>query len=363
MFRLISLLWFVLIIFISNSYAYEINDKFSVGGVLAGAYQYQWVDGDENLGRGALPFQPEFSFRPTGKDEIFAKFGFAAGNGLNNVLEFNQKPWVADLEDDVKNINGRDRDYLLTAWYKHIFKFSGINALNLTGGIIDARDYVDENAFANNEYTQFMNEALVNGPNGFFPSYDIGGAAEWEIGNFDITALGMNIGENDDGNNFNYLAGQIVYKINTILGKGHYRLIFDTTSKDFLDAEGENKEKQMAGFLSCDQKLGEIFGAWIRFGWVDDKALIDYDILISGGLNITGKWYRRDEDNIGIGYAWLNGENDFDYTQVAEVYWRFVLNDYFAVSADLQYIKDKYDNPDMDDLEGIIGGIRMTAEF
>jgi long-subunit fatty acid transport protein len=56
MFRLISLLWFVLIIFISNSYAYEINDKFSVGGVLAGAYQYQWVDGDENLGRGALPF-------------------------------------------------------------------------------------------------------------------------------------------------------------------------------------------------------------------------------------------------------------------------------------------------------------------
>jgi hypothetical protein len=48
---------------------------------------------------------------------------------------------------------------------------------------------------------------------------------------------------------------------------------------------------------------------------------------------------------------------------VAEVYWRFVLNDYFAVSADLQYIKDKYDNPDMDDLEGIIGGIRMTAEF
>ena len=65
----------------SSALGYDINDKFSIGGVLAGAYQYQWVDGDDNKGRGALPFQPEFSFRPTAKDEIFAKFGFAAGNG------------------------------------------------------------------------------------------------------------------------------------------------------------------------------------------------------------------------------------------------------------------------------------------
>ncbi len=56
-----------------------------------------------------------------------------------------------------------------------------------TGGIIDSTDYVDENAYANDEYTQFMNEALVNGPNGFAPSYDIGGAVEWEIGIWDIT--------------------------------------------------------------------------------------------------------------------------------------------------------------------------------
>jgi porin len=362
-FRLISFLWSVLIIFISKSYAYDITDKFSIGGILAGAYQYQWVDGDENKGRGAIIFRPEFSFRPTEKDEIFATFGFAAGNGLHDVTEFNLIPWIADLEDKVKNINGRNRDYLLTAWYKHTFQFSNNNALYLTGGIIDSRDYVDENAYANDEYTQFMNEALVNGPNGFFPSYDIGGAAEWEIGNFDITALGMNIGENDDGNNYNYLAGQIVYKLNFSFGEGSYRLIVDMTSKDFLDKNGENKERQAAGFLSFDQELGDIFGAWIRFGWQDDKALIDYDALFSGGLNITGKWYGREDDNIGIGYAFLNGKNDFDFTRVAEVYWRFALNNFFAVTADSQYMKDKYDTPDMDDLEGIISGIRMTAEF
>ncbi len=362
LFRLICFLWFGLTILISNSYAYDITDKFSIGGVLSGAYQYQGVDGDDNKGRGAIPFQPEFSFRPTEQDEIFAGFGFGAGNGLNGVTDFNLAPWAADLEDDVKDINGRNRDYLLTVWYKHTLEFGDDNALGLTGGIIDSTAYIDENAYANDEYTQFMNEALVNGPNGFAPSYDIGGAVEWELGSWAIKGVGMNIGENDDGNNYNFFAAQLGYKVNTSLGEGNYRLIGQVTSKQFLDENGD-KEKLMGAFISFDQELGDIFGAWIRFGWQDDKTLINYDTLFSGGLNITGKWYGREDDNIGIGYAYLNGKNDFDYTQVAEVYWRVVLNDYFAVTADVQYMKDKYDAPGVDDPEGIIGGIRMTTEF
>jgi porin len=340
---------------------YDLTDKFSIGGVLAGGYQYQWVDSDDDKGRGAVPFQPEFSFRPTEHDEIFANFGFATGNGLNSVTNFNLAPWAADLEDDVKNINGRNRDYLLTAWYKHTFKFGENHTLGLTGGIIDATAYIDENAYANDEYTQFMNEALVNGPTGFAPSYDIGGAVEWETGDWDITALGMNVGENDDGNNYNFFAAQIGYKLSTSLGEGNYRLIGQITSKEFLDEAGD-KEPLMAALISFDQKLGDIFGAWIRFGWQDNKALINYDWLFSGGLNIAGNWYGREQDNIGIGYAYLNGENDLDFTQVAEVYWRFVFNDYFAVTADLQYMQDKY-KIDQNDVDGLIGGLRLTAEF
>jgi hypothetical protein len=341
--------------------AYDITDKFSIGGVIAGAYQYQSVDGDGNLGRGAVPFQPEFSFRPTENDEIFVKFGFAAGNGLKGVTEFNLAPWAADLEDDVKDINGRKRNYLLTAWYQHTFWLGEKNDLELAGGIIDATDYIDENAYANDEYNQFMNQALVNAPNGFAPSYDIGGAVEWEIGSWELTAVGMNVGENEDGNNYNFFGGKIGYELKTILGEGNFRLIGQMTSKEFLDEDGD-KEKLMAVFISFDQQLGDIFGAWIRCGWQNDKALIDYDTLFSGGLNITGKWYGREVDNIGVGYAWLNGKDDFDYTQVSEIYWRVVLNDYFAVSADLQYMQDNYDSG-RDDVDGFIGGVRMTAEF
>jgi hypothetical protein len=345
-----------------SAIAYDITDKFSIGGIIAGAYQYQWVDGDDNHGRGALPFQPEFSLRPNPKNELFAKFGFAAGNGLNGVTDFNLDPWAADLEDDVKNINGRNRDYLLTAWYKHTLGFSESNALGLTGGIIDSTDYIDENAYANDEYTQFMNAALVNDPTSSLPSYDIGGAAEWQLGKWNFTAVGMNVGENEDDNNYNFIGSQIGYKLHTSLGEGNYRLIGQITSKEFLDNDGEEKERRTSASISFDQQLGDTFGAWIRIGWEDDKALIDYDALLSGGLNITGRWYGRKDDNIGIGYAYLKGQNDFDYTQVAEIYWRVVFNDYFAATADLQYMKDKYNNSD-DDISGIIGGIRLTAEF
>jgi len=349
--------------FQSSALGYDINEKFSIGGVLSGAYQYQSGDDIDDKGRGALPFQPEVSFRPTGRDEIFAKFGFAAGNGLNGTTEFNLAPWAADLEDDVRDINGRNRDYLLTVWYKHTFEFGKNNAVGLTGGIIDATDYIDENAYANDEYTQFMNQALVNAPNGFAPSYDIGGAVEWETGSWVIKGVGMNVGENDDGKNYNFFAAQMDYSVNTSLGEGNYRLIGQVTSEDFLDKEGK-KQNRLAAFLSFDQELGDIIGAWIRFGWQADDALVNYDYLFSGGLNITGKWYGRGQDNIGIGYAYLSGadDSDFDYTQVAEIYWRFVLNDYFAVTADVQYMADEFDN-DEDDISGIILGIRSTVEF
>lgn len=83
---------------------------------------------------------------------------------------------------------------------------------------------------------------------------------------------------------------------------------------------------------------------------------------MSGGLNITGKWYGREDDNIGIGYAYLDGKNDINYTQVAEVYWRLVLNNYLAVTADAQYMQDEYDTDD-NDTDGFILGIRGAVEF
>ena len=364
----IGVLWTsVLVVFLqaANTLGIEITDKLSIGGVLAGAYQYQDLSdapGFTNTGRGAVPFQPEISFRPTEKDELFAKLGFARGNALNHVLPFALRPWAAALEDDVKDINGSSRDYLLTAWYKHTFKFGEKQSLGLTGGIIDATDYLDNNVYSNDEYTQFMNEALVNGPNAFLPSYDIGGAFEWGMGDFSLDGVVMRINENADGNPYNYYGVELHYRLESSLGKGNYRVLVDWSSADFLDPAGVTKERRSAIILPFDQELGEILGAWIRFGWQDDKAAIDFGHIYSGGIDIKGNLWGREEDNMGIGYAFLGGGNqDIDTTQVLEGYIRFVLTKIFALTLDVQYMREKMkagEGP-----KGFIYGVRMAAHF
>jgi porin len=359
----------VMMIFISNpsGHALEVTDKLSIGGVLAGAYQYQDVQdapGFKDTGRGAVAFQPEIGFKMTPQDEIFAKFGFAAGNALNDgTSPFILAPWAADLEDDVKNINGRNRDILLTAWYKHLFKFNMDHSLGISGGIIDSTDYLGENAYANDEYTQFMNAVFTNAANTFYPSYDIGGAFEWEIERFTVKGVIMDVGEdNGEFTNHNFAGIQVGYRLNTALGPGNYRVTVSGTSADFANPQASKEEALGAIEFSFDQQLGETFGAWVRFGQQKDDAAVDYQNLYSGGVDINGSLWGRKQDNIGIAYAFLkDGNQDLDKTQAFEAYVRFVLNDYFAATADLQYIKDDYKNAA--DPEGWIVGVRLTAEF
>ncbi len=345
--------------------AYEINEQLSIGGVLAGAIQCQNLSdapGFSNTCEEAVPFQPELSFRPTEADEVFFKLGFAAGNGMNGKSPFVIAPWAADLEDDLKSINGRNRDTLLTALYKHTFNYGDGHSLGATFGIIDATDYLDENAYANDEYTQFMNSVLTNGPNVFLPSYDIGVALEWDNGPWGLRGVVMDIGENDDGNNFDFYGFQAGYHVINKLGAGNYRIIIAGGSQDFLNPAGTQLENRAAVLISLDQEFGKVVGGWTRFGWQTDDAAINYGAIYSGGIDIKGSAWGRNDDNIGVGYAYLNGGNlNIDTSQVAEAYYRWQLGEVFGLTADVRYMNDDFKigrGP-----SGWIYGLRATAEF
>ena len=162
--------------------AKEITDRLSLNGVLSGALQCQQLtanSGGVDACKLGMPFRPELTYRPSRHDILFLKLGFAAGNGLNDVSPFNISPWGADLHDDVINVSGSGRNYLLEAWYEHVFEIESDQSIGLTLGIIDATSFLDQNAYANDEYNQFMNPALSNSPNAVFPSYDLGVATIW----------------------------------------------------------------------------------------------------------------------------------------------------------------------------------------
>ena len=362
---LITCLTLVLPLLPTAAHAYDVNDKLSINGVLAMAAQCQELSdapGFDNRCETAAPFQPEFSFRPTPQDEVFFKLGFAAGTGLNGNSPFNIPPWAADTEDDVKNINGRNRDYLLTAWYRHTFQLGHDHELGTMFGIIDATRYLDENVYANDEYTQFMNPALTNGPNVFLPSYDLGVAADWHEGPWSFHAVVMDIGENDDGNNFSFYGLQAGYTVHTKIGTGNYRLIMSGASEDFLDPAGTQLEKRNSALLSFDQQLGKIMGGWLRLGWQTDDAAVDYNSIYSGGLDIKGSSWNRPADNIGLGFAYLDGGNlNIDSSHIAEVYYRWQLGEVLGLTADMQYMRDDYKTGSGP--KGWILGLRAVAEF
>ncbi len=114
--------------------------------------------------------------------------------------------------------------------------------------------------------------------------------------------------------------------------------------------------------LSFDQQLGEVLGAWIRFGKQDDDAAITCEKLYSGGIDINGRFWGREDDNMGIGYAFLKGGNlDVDHMHVFEIYTRFALSSIFALTADVQYMKDEMKQGDSP--RGFIYGLRLTAQF
>ena len=346
------------------SEAHELTENLSLDGVLSGALQCQQLTdstaGDDTC-KGAIPFQPELTYRPTGQNRLFLKLGFAAGNSLNQVSPFNIPSWGADLEDDVENINGSGRDYVLEAWFEHVVELERRNRIGITLGIIDASNYLDQNTYANDEYIQFMNPALSNAPNTFFPAYDLGIAAAWYINKWAFTGVVMDVHQVTSTDKYTFYGVQAAYMLDTRVGTGNYRISLNG-DRDFIDEAGTSKQKNDILLISIDQQFGKIIGAFTRLGWRLDDELINYRAIYSGGIDIRGSTWGRVLDNIGIGIAYLDGGNSrIIRTRIAEAYYRMVVNPYLALTGDIQYMRDQYFQTA--DAEGFIYSLRASVNF
>lgn len=344
--------------------ARELTEKLSLNGVLSGAVQCQELSDDsagDDVCKSALPFQPELTYRPSRHDSLFLKLGFAAGNGLNDVSPFNISPWGADLHDDVINVSGSGRDYILTAWYEHVFELDRGNSVDLTLGIIDASQYLDQNVYANDEYNQFMNPALSNAPNTFFPSYDPGVATVWHRDKWIFSGALMQVHQLTSPDNYTFYGIQARYTLETSLGTGHYRVLLNG-DRDFIDEAGASKQRNDVLIISIDQQFGDTIGAFTRMGWRLDNQPINYRTVYTGGIDIRGTSWGRMLDNIGIALGYMNGGNSrIIRTRLAEAYYRLVLSSMLAITADIQYMRDQYFS--IPGAEGMIYSLRATVNF
>lgn len=307
-------------------------------------------------------------FHPTDRDEFQVILSYAAGNALNDDAAeagFTLAPFADDLEDDLRDINGRNRNTLLTAWYKHTFGNEN-RSTGLTGGIIDSTGYLDDNAFANDELSQFMNDIFVNNTLLNLPSYDTGGAVEFDSGKWHVRGVAMNslTGlEDQGGRSYNYYGAQFGYTSRSVGGnEGNYRIIAYTTTKDFENDAGTAFEPLRGVGISLDQAFSEKFGLFARLGWQDDDAAVDHKAVYSIGLAVSG--IRTAEDTAGVGIAFLDGADGsgLDNTVAFEGYVKFQLGEYADGSFDVQYMKENRAGA-INDPETWIIGARINAYF
>lgn len=356
--------------FSSSSHAFDLSDTLSIEGTATGVVQQAELDnvfdedGNEisDTGRGSATIDIGVNFHPTDHDEFQLTYSFAEGTAINGLEAFTLAPFADDLEEDLSDINSSGRYNLLEAWYKHTFEFCEQTSLGVTVGIIGSTGYIDDNEYANDEISQFMNDIFVNNTLANLPDYDTGAALEFASGAWTLKAVVMN-SENDDDNGYHYYAVQIGRLIMTPLGEGNYRVYAFTTDNEFVDTDGSDEDKLTGFGISIDQQLSESVGLFARLGTQDDDVPVDHDKMISVGLSIAGNAWNRSEDTIGIGVAFLDGASDsgVNDTTAAEAYYKFVYSDHFDLSLDVQWIDDDLEGAP--DAEGLLAGLRLNANF
>ena len=342
--------------------ALEVNEKLSVDFSFTAVYQHaEFLKGFSDKGCGSLVTEIGLNFHPTTEDEFQATLSLAGGDGLKKTFGekgFLLTPNADDLESDLKDINSSGRNYLLEAWYKHTFKVGKKASVEFTAGIIDATSYIDTNEYANDETTQFMNEALVNNPLASLPSYDWGIALRGSVGNFALQGLFMS-SKTQEGRNYNYYAVQVERNSSVAQGTLNFRVYYYRTTKDFPDNNGEIDYLEGIG-LSADWGLENRLGLFARMGLNTHPSTGDFKSLLSGGVALEGTLWGRKGDKLSVGVAYLKGNNDTKDVRVLESFYSFELNKYATLTVDYQRDIERFVGKK---LEANIYGVRLNIAF
>ena len=338
----------------SGSYDLEIAADLETIGLISGAGIYALIEGSTMQG-----------IDPYSVGSVFGVNADAAGNREADVTEL---------------------------WYEqtlgeNIFKVR-IGKLDLTGGF-ECRGCpvsFDCNSFANDETTQFLNNALVNNPTIPFPDNGLGLALHWNPVEVWYASAGISDAEADareagftttfDGDScFFYIAETgLVPQINSPNGplQGAYRLGFwvDSLPREHFDGSGPSRNNKGL-YLSFDQMLmvegddnSQGLGVFARMGWANEDV---YDVheFASAGVQYAGLIPGRGADVTAIGFARGNLSNQAGYTEdcesVIELYHRLRFTPWLGITPSVQYVQNPGGDRSVDDAVAV--ALRVQAAF
>jgi len=293
------------------------------------------------------------------------------------------------IEDELtlfSNVN-RDQDdsgnavNVTEAWYEHYLLD---DQFTLTLGKIDATCYLDQNEFANDECGQFLGRIFRNASTLDFPDNNAGIRGLLTLENtpwleVETQALDGDGDWEDVGDNL-FLSGQLNFKPSLMEDReGNYRLYAWTNRTNHLlwDDQNQQWENNWGFGISADQEITDTIGLFTRYGWQDPDVYVsgaDFSLehSLSGGCQILGSLWGRDDDLIGLGLGLEMPSDEYKeyYSRKAddeghfEAYYSCKINDSLTISPDFHMIWDAYGNDvaDRDDTIYVFG-TRAQVDF
>ena len=289
----------------------------------------------------------------------------------------------------------------------------GISRLTLTVGRLSAKDIFDNNAYANDPRTQFMNWALMADEAWDYPAdslgYMTGFTAELNQRNWTLRYGFFQMPRVSNGTaldrNFLTAWGMVTelerryaladhpgaIRLLAFLNHAHMGSYQDAvdgaiSSGNPADVTASREYRYKYGFgLNWEQELVKNVGIFSRLGWSDGRnegwVFSDVDRTATAGVSVKGEAWHRPGDTVGLagvlnglshvhqeyfaegGTGILAGDGALNYgwEKIIETYYDFKVCEHVNAALDYQFI----DNPAFNEARGpvsVFGG-RLHFEF
>lgn len=333
-----------------------------------------------------------FATLPGGKlgsshERLFSHLRLGQGKGLENVRTGFSDP-NASLFSDKSGGSAA----LAQLWYQLDAplgdqKASGaepLHYLEFNFGKMDPFLFFDQNTVADNEAAGFINSAFVHNPlldaggnmagdrHGFTPGVRLAyrnrhsAQKPWSL------SVGAFSAGHGAGSNNTMSSPMLIVQAETArcfsdgLG-GNYRLYAWTHGRASEFGDGLAQERHSGWGLSVDQRLGQHATLFARAG-ISTRGTVKFNRALTLGAEWTGGRWSRDADAVGIALGWLKSSAKYAAASgqgktenLAEVFYRWQLNDSVSLTPDLQWLYNPEGNGDAK--HGYLVGLRAAVVF
>lgn len=302
------------------------TDFISINGSLLGTLQ--WIAASDTSRPGGLFGEASLDLnvivRPSRDVRLFMDAEGLVGPGPDVRLGT-----LSRVNADAERLAGRDKALIIRELLLRVTWLD--ERIRLSVGKLDVGHYFDRNFLAEDETSQFLNNALVNNPMLKPPPNGPGASVRASLGDWRV-AFGVHApGDvDDDLSGLPFIIGEVGRRI-VVPQRGHYRLWAR------VGAQPEERDRlTWAAGVSIDQLLTADLGVFLRAGLSRTQGEDLTSHAWSVGAQLAPTWLGRPRDRIGIGFS--EQREPAGRERVVEGYYNLSLADWLYVIADLQWV-------------------------